>query len=75
MRKKHEEPERPASGVNEELDILLGVLGIQQKQLANNSVSHKVVNATAQKDNPFPEQKPHGVALGPSLGCSRRLRS
>lgn len=74
MRKKLVEPERATSGVNEELDILLRVLGIQQKQLADNSVSHKVINTTTQKDNPFPEQKPHSVALGASHGSRRRLR-
>lgn len=68
-------PERTSDGVNEELDIFGGVLGVQQEQLADSGVGYEVINITPQEDDPLPEKQAHGVGFGASHGSGRRLRS
>lgn len=49
-------PERASGAVNKEFNVFRRVLGVQQKQLANNSVGNKVINIIPQENNPFSEK-------------------
>ncbi|KAJ1412459.1 hypothetical protein SESBI_20422 [Sesbania bispinosa] len=67
-------PERATSGVNEEPDILSGVLGIQEKQLADDCICNEVINAVPQEHDSLLQQQTHHVPFRASHRRRGRLR-